>query len=631
MSNVLESVFAKLTAVEELAFIPDFMLVHHQTAHRHLQPQMAIADLTDALRAVSDLSEKNELDLGVRDRIGRRLNKIMRRVKHRDIVHQISPLMTAPNETSQPSKQFHDSVVQLYEKILETCQESDKILTFGEWYGYSEKLWQNLTCHRDNFPLRFTNSTQTQDYINLQKKIAAVKDTIDWAFLSHEAGLNERIAQIDKVDILLEEEEEEEYLSPREMRRKRMLDIIWKALRKMAGTCERHLEGDGQQCEPCLEALQAKESLLAELKGSNFRFETQETLNNYIVDVRTSIWNRLNQSLMSWEMKQPLDPEQEDHILDTLNVFYNQAIEQVNEPLNKQPDPDRHIKIQQLISPKILEIPAQTQIVNEVAEYYRNLPHLVALFQSDNPPSLPDLGAVKAFDLGYYNAIRVFELEEEEEEEEEKSEENEGEVPAEIPQENGNGETSGETPGEGRSGEAPGESKKGETSGESNKADIPGENSKGASLDETRNGESSGESENVEGDEVDCGCKGDKEQTPYLDWSQKDWIEAQLKDVSELMWQSRCYDTMTKKPKLVYEVGMIREFQARVVKILDEFEERSREKLLPNFKWEAHTYGIVYFLSYMKVKQEEWDETNLPLLQIHKELLIPISPKTESE
>lgn len=60
---------------------------------------------------------------------------------------------------------------------------------------------------------------------------------------------------------------------------------------------------------------------------------------------------------------------------------------------------------------------------------------------------------------------------------------------------------------------------------------------------------------------------------------------------------------------ILYKAGMARELQARIHATIGLFEQYCGERLLPDFQWEVHIFGIQKFSKFFDQLYSEWSQT----------------------
>ncbi|CAI2179590.1 9418_t:CDS:2 [Funneliformis geosporum] len=391
LTEILQIAIVTMARLEKAGMSPDILMVQHiseRNVSRLSEPEEKFrAALADALK----IAEEKDIEMGISNIDC--LQILDERIRKGQLLKQFRPFKNGATAYAPPSEQYHEDVVNLYNSIIEDCKKSKDKIEFSEWHSLIQNYW-NAVSHED-FAVRFKNIKEIYEFIDLGKRIASLKETIDRSFQKHEELIKQEIRS------------NLQNWSPNDMSGKKdeiqdkCLNLIEIELKEVPDC-----NNQSTNCEECLKTHKERIDLDEYLKNKkNVKCETEtiQTIIKYINLNRKHISARLEQLLKASFIRKGISSES----LDIINKNLENILKSV--PNCKFSDYDRKQKVEQVwdslrnhISSRENVISIAKEIDKEVEKEYCSNSDLFGKYKGN---ILPDLSKHKA-----YKIYKIFDI-----------------------------------------------------------------------------------------------------------------------------------------------------------------------------------------------------------------------------
>ncbi|CAG8718135.1 40179_t:CDS:10 [Gigaspora margarita] len=290
--------------------------------------------------------------------------EFLNKMKDKKLLKVFAPFKNGTITYSPQSKQYHEDVADLYESIMNSCENLQSKNNFSHWFRLIKSNWDAI-LHKDSSIIKIN---ETYNFIELGKKIAKLKEIIDMAFLKHKELIEKEISTTVKewrskgsnVDLIKPECE--------------------KLIKKLDDVPEISIKVDCVECKKVDDEKVKLNNYLKERNDVNCKNDTNKTIDEYIKDHRKSTSTELENKL-------------EDILNRDENQFFG-LYKFINRLLEIALNPQEEInKIWESLRGKVLakkEI-MKEEIINEVGkEYGTDLKNQI----NRNIPESSDLDAI---------------------------------------------------------------------------------------------------------------------------------------------------------------------------------------------------------------------------------------------
>ncbi|RUP48911.1 hypothetical protein BC936DRAFT_143662 [Jimgerdemannia flammicorona] len=383
LTDILQIAIVAMTRLEEAGMSPDLLMVQHLTERNKGKSSQGTEQFRKALELALDLATKKDDQIGAAGADCLK-NLIMRlQPGQNNLLKQFRPFKNGASAYAPPSAQYHEDVVDLYETILQSCQQAQNKMNFKEWHTLVRSYWSSLS--HENFSVQFKNVKEIIEFIGRGEMIAKVKEAIEAAFHVHSAELKNKIRSEVQQWINMQNVDDKQ--------REIFLERVSSELVNIPKVCLRANTGNpsSRLCQQCAEAAKEWDDLFAHVKRQDCEQSTMVTIKRHIKHVHQSTMTILTQTLDALLVKQNYNMEFMRHINNRLN-----------EELDKQPTGKRFTneerktivdsiwdEIYRIASSKDNVVPVKRQIDDEVTQEYSNMPDsLMDLYHSAEPVCL---------------------------------------------------------------------------------------------------------------------------------------------------------------------------------------------------------------------------------------------------
>jgi len=191
LTEILQIAVVTLARLEKADISPDIIMVQHLLTEKNSEKtSMSEEQFCDAIRRAIDLAEKKDMQVGVRN--AKCLRGLFNRIQDGTLLVQFHPYKDGATVSSPPSETYHNDVIELYMKILASCQRSKSTGEFRKWHSLVESYWEFVSA--EDFALRFKNVNEIYDFIDRGHRIGHVKEALSEAFNFHNAKLKTYVA-----------------------------------------------------------------------------------------------------------------------------------------------------------------------------------------------------------------------------------------------------------------------------------------------------------------------------------------------------------------------------------------------------------------------------------------------------
>ncbi|CAB5204505.1 unnamed protein product [Rhizophagus irregularis] len=385
LTEILQIAIVTMARLEKAGMAPDILMVQHiseRNVSRLSEPEEKFrAALKDALK----IAEEKDIEMGISNIDC--LQIIDERIRKGQLLKQFRPFKNGATAYAPPSEQYHEDVVNLYNSIIEDCKNSKNKIEFSEWHSLIQNYW-NAVSHED-FAVRFKNIKEIYEFIDLGKRIAILKETIERSFQKHEELIKQEIR------LNLQNWSSDDMNDKTDKIRNECLDLIKTELEKVPGS------NQSTMCDECMKTHKVRIDLEEYLKNKNnekCEKETIQTIREYINLNRKRISARLKQVLEASFIRKGISSES----LDIINKNLESILKYM--PNKGFSDYERKQKVEQVwnslrnhILSKEDVISIEKEIDKEVENEYSSNSELYGRYKTNASP--PKLSNHKAYNF----------------------------------------------------------------------------------------------------------------------------------------------------------------------------------------------------------------------------------------
>ncbi|CAG8572898.1 4091_t:CDS:2 [Cetraspora pellucida] len=186
LTEILKITIRTLTRLD---MFPDILMVQHVEEKNTTNLIDLDHEFHAILQEVLETVKKNDSKIKARN------FEYISKAKDKKLLKLFAPFKDNINSYSSPSKQYHNDVVDLYNSVIEHCNNSKSKKRFSDWFLLIKSYWEAVS-RESSSSSSFAEIEETYDFIEFGKQIAKLKGFIDLAFLKHKELIENEIRSI---------------------------------------------------------------------------------------------------------------------------------------------------------------------------------------------------------------------------------------------------------------------------------------------------------------------------------------------------------------------------------------------------------------------------------------------------
>ncbi|CAG8601277.1 8316_t:CDS:2, partial [Racocetra persica] len=186
LNKILKITIGTMTRLD---MFPDILMVQHVEEKNMTK----LIDLEHEFHAI--LQEVLETVKKKDSKIRARNFEYISKAKDKKLLKLFAPFKDGITSYSSPSKEYHDDVVDLYNSIIELCNNSQNKKRFFDWFSLIKSYWE-AASRESSSSISFEEIEEIYDFIKFGNQIANLKGFIDMAFLKHKELIENEIRSI---------------------------------------------------------------------------------------------------------------------------------------------------------------------------------------------------------------------------------------------------------------------------------------------------------------------------------------------------------------------------------------------------------------------------------------------------
>ncbi|CAG8728830.1 6083_t:CDS:2 [Gigaspora margarita] len=315
LTEILQIAIVTMTRLEKAGMSPDIIMVQHVPEKNELKLSEPEQRFREALRKALETVEKRDGEVGAQNLDC--LGILDERIKSGKLLKLFAPFKDGATAYSQPSKKYHEDIVELYNSIISDCKKSKSKKNFLDWSNLITCYWDAVD-HED-FAVQFKNLNEMYEFFKLKKQVANLKGIINKAFAKHKYLIKKCILKQCKH----QKQSNEDSIDPIRKECQQLIKKIYDVSEFTKEEC----------CKECKEVIEERGKLdkdLEDKKNEKSREETNQTIEKYIYQCRDSIYIELKQMADAILMRNKLS--------NTHHKFIDEQLEKVLKSHNELSD-----------------------------------------------------------------------------------------------------------------------------------------------------------------------------------------------------------------------------------------------------------------------------------------------------
>jgi len=286
VTEIMQIAILAMVRLEKTDMASDILVIQHLQERNELRLSAGKESFCIALNEAFNLAQKHCTDMGALDTAC--LNNLVRRIQSETFLKQFSPLKDGASVNAPPSEAYHKDVVELYKSILSVSKDLKNKHTILTWSKIVGSYWS--CAKEENFALRFKNAKKMIEFIDRERKLASIRDSIEYTFGHHKESYEHLMRRqindnnYDKKEYLLQVDN-----GLRDIPMRYPSDMVFVHMHTMQTML------GSNACQFCKNTQTSIDNIYEDVDGTDQEMETHELVKTYIKRVFSNAHDMLSQ------------------------------------------------------------------------------------------------------------------------------------------------------------------------------------------------------------------------------------------------------------------------------------------------------------------------------------------------